>query len=132
MVVPVVATLVIAWAARSVVSVLTTIGFGKFVNQTSQLLLDDLDAFGDNTVGRDGTGGLDVKVKALWHGIVIERLALLGRLFPVGVLRRRPGEKMVSNQSHRRRTDEVKMMECTYHSFLGSCSYHKSRWCSLL
>lgn len=101
MVVPVVATLVVAWAARSVVSVLTTIAFGKFVDQTSQLLLNDLDAFSHNSIGGNRTGGLDVVVEALWHGIVIERFALLGRLFPVGVLRRRPGEEyIVRSRSH--------------------------------
>lgn len=109
MVVPAVATFVVAWTARSVVSVLTTIAFGKFVNQASQLLLDDLDAFSDNSIRGNRTGGFDVVVEALWYGIVIERFAFLGRLFPVGVLRRRPGENdSVRNRSHQREWEKVR------------------------
>jgi hypothetical protein len=60
------------------------------VDEPGKFLLQDLDAFADDGIRREVPGGLDVEVESVGDGVVVERLALLRRLFPLGVLARGP------------------------------------------
>ena len=61
------------------------------MDQACELLLDNANAALDNLVGLQRANALDLKVEAVRHGVVVEGLALLRRVFPLCVLALGPG-----------------------------------------
>ncbi len=57
----------------------------ELANDQGQLLLQHLDALLHDGIGLERADRLKVKVKARGLGLVVKRLVLSGRLFPVGV-----------------------------------------------
>jgi hypothetical protein len=79
---------VVLWAAWPVVVAVGTIPalpFGELVNQTGEFLLQDLNAFCNDCIGRQVSGGLYVVVESIRYGIIVKRLAFLRRLLPFGI-----------------------------------------------
>ena len=83
-----VSTSAVLWAAGAVVVAVHSISalISKLMDEPGKLLLNDLDSFADNRIGREIPGALNVEVESVRDGIVVERLALLRGLLPPGIL----------------------------------------------
>jgi hypothetical protein len=65
-------------------------GAREVLDDGGEFLLQHTDALLHNGVGLEAAGRLDVEVERLRDGLVVERLALLRRVFELGVLTFRP------------------------------------------